>query len=219
MKENYTHITYLLDRSGSMQALWSDVVGGYQALIEEHQACAGECSFTLVGFDCAYEKAIDVAPLASVDGGNLPFAPRASTALLDALGRSIVETGQSLAAMDESERPDKVLFIVQTDGLENSSEEYTLAQVRDMVRHQREVYQWDFMFLGAGEDAIAAQGVQAGIPQTSSASYSHQSTKRAMRSASRKSRRYRESERIAKEQALEYTAQEREDLQTPDTEE
>jgi len=217
MKENYTHITYLLDRSGSMHDVWSDVVGGYKALIEEHQACPGECSFTLVGFDSVYSKPIDMMPLASVDAGYLPFTPRNTTALLDALGRSMVETGQSLAAMDEAERPDKMLFIVQTDGFENASREYNLKQIRDMITHQREVYQWDFMFLGAGEDGIAAQGVQAGIPQSTSASYSNQSTRKAMRSASSKSREYRESLRAEKEAALEYSKQEREDLQTPDT--
>lgn len=217
MKENYTHLTYLLDRSGSMNAVWPDVLGGYQTLIEENQAMPGDCSFTLIGFDNEYKKPHDMVPLVSV-ATDLPFAPRGTTALIDALGRSIVETGESLTALPEAERPDRVLFIVQTDGYENASKEYTWLQVREMIQHQREVYNWDFMFLGAGEEAIAAQGPRAGIPQSTSASYPAQNTKKAMCSTSKRVRLFRESERAAKEAALQYTEQERAELQTPDTE-
>jgi len=219
MKENYTHITYLLDRSGSMQSVWSDVAGGYQTIIEENQTFPGECTFTLVGFDTAYEKPVDMAPIAEVDPANLPFAPRGQTALLDALGRTIAEMGEALAALPEAERPDKVLLLVQTDGLENASQEYSGEQVRAMIKHQRDVYKWDFMFLGAGEDSIAAQGVAVGMPVSSSAAYDKGGTESVMQFTSKKLLRYRRSERWAKEQAAAFSDEDREKLKNPNGEE
>jgi hypothetical protein len=83
------------------------------------------------------------------------YAPDGGTALLDAIGRTIDETGARLAAMPEAERPGKVIIAILTDGEENSSRTFTWAQISDKIRHQQEVYKWEFLFLGANQDAIA----------------------------------------------------------------
>jgi hypothetical protein len=97
--------------------------------------------------------------------------PRGSTALLDAQGRTIVELGQELAALPESERPSKVIVVTLTDGLENASRQYNLEKIGEMIREQRDKYNWDFVFLGANQDAIATAAAMS-IPLPSAMSYS-----------------------------------------------
>lgn len=149
-------ITVVLDRSGSMASVASDTVGGFRAFVEDQKKAPGSAVLTLVQFDTEYEFVHRGLPIASVPP--LEFRPRGGTALLDAIGRAVVETGERLAAQPESDRPGKVVFVILTDGQENSSREYTRARVAEMIRHQREVYAWDFVFLGANQDAIAVAG-------------------------------------------------------------
>jgi len=155
MKENLTHICCITDRSGSMHSIADDVIGGFNKLVEEQCAQPGGCTLTYCQFDTEYEivyadVAIDkVPPLTSET-----FVPRGGTALLDAVGRTIVTTGERLAAMDEAERPAKVLCIIITDGQENSSHEYKLDRIREMILHQTEKYKWEFIYLGADDKAF-----------------------------------------------------------------
>jgi len=98
------------------------------------------------------------------------YAPDGSTALLDAIGRTIDETGARLAAMSEADRPGKVIIAILTDGEENSSGTFTWAQISDMIRHQQDVYKWEFLFLGANQDAIAT-AARMNISRNSSANF------------------------------------------------
>jgi hypothetical protein len=149
-------ITVVLDRSGSMQSVRQDTIGGFNAFLGEQRKLPGQCTVSMVQFDDQYEplysgKPVQDAPPLSADN----FVPRGMTALLDAIGRTINETGRRLAAMPEAHRPGKVLFVILTDGGENSSKEFTRQQVFDMIGHQKSVYSWDFVFLGANQDAIS----------------------------------------------------------------
>lgn len=154
MKNGYSDITVVLDRSGSMACLVDEVIGAFNTFVDEQQQVAGQASFSLVQFDDRYEVYLDAVDLAKV--GRLDrttYVPRGMTALYDAVGRAIVATGTRLAALDEAERPDKVVFLVQTDGEENASHEYDAATLQEMIRHQQDKYAWEFVFLGANIDA------------------------------------------------------------------
>ena len=154
MKNGYSDITVVLDRSGSMACLVDEVIGAFNTFVDEQQQVAGQASFSLVQFDDRYEVYLDAVDLAKV--GRLDrttYVPRGMTALYDAVGRAIVATGTRLAALDEAERPDKVVFLIQTDGEENASHEYDAATLQDMIRHQQDKYAWEFVFLGANIDA------------------------------------------------------------------
>ncbi len=154
MKNGYSDITVVLDRSGSMACLVDEVIGAFNTFVDEQQQIAGQASFSLVQFDDRYEVYLDAVDLAKV--GRLDrttYVPRGMTALYDAVGRAIVATGTRLAALDEAERPDKVVFLIQTDGEENASHEYDAATLQEMIRHQQDKYAWEFVFLGANIDA------------------------------------------------------------------
>lgn len=154
MKNGYSDITVVLDRSGSMACLVDEVIGAFNTFVDEQQQVAGQASFSLVQFDDRYEVYLDAVDLAKV--GRLDrttYVPRGMTALYDAVGRAIVATGTRLAALDEAERPDKVVFLIQTDDMENASREFDAATLQAMIRHQQDKYAWVFVFLGANIDA------------------------------------------------------------------
>jgi hypothetical protein len=156
--QNLTHIAFLLDRSGSMEEIRKDAIGGFNTLLADQQAEPGQCTFTLVQFDSQgpAEVVHNMVPIQDVPPLTVnTFKPRGGTPLLDAMGHLIAYTGEKLAAMPEDRRPGKVIFAVLTDGLKNASRLHTRRQVFEMVTHQREVYQWQFMFLGVDQDAIA----------------------------------------------------------------
>lgn len=154
MNPNKCDVTVVLDRSGSMATVAEDMKGGFDEFIAAQKKAPGEARLTLVQFDTAYEfvhKAIemkDVPPLSLV--------PRGATALLDAVGRAIVETGERLKALPEHDRPGKVVFVIITDGEENSSREYGREKIKEMITHQQDVYKWEFVFLGANQDSFAS---------------------------------------------------------------
>lgn len=167
MKEDYTHITFLLDRSGSMNSCWPDVVGGFKQLIKDQKKEAGQCTFTLVAFDEKYEEVISHENINQVDE-LLKIQPRGYTALLDALGKSVVETGEFLSGLKEEDRPLKVLFVVQTDGAENASKEYTKEKIKQLIGQQQDQYNWKFLFLGADQNSIQdAQNLGFSVETTS----------------------------------------------------
>ena len=156
-------ITVILDRSGSMEAIQSDVIGGFNQFLRDQQHQPNECWLTLVQFDDHYETVyahsrIDQAPALT----QATYQPRGTTALLDAIGRTIDATGRRLSALPESDRPDRVLLVIITDGLENASTDYSRAQIFQMISTQRDVYNWSFLFLAANQDAIA-EGAKVGI--------------------------------------------------------
>lgn len=153
MRNDLTDITVVLDRSGSMSSIKTDAEGGLNSFIEKQKAEPGRALFTLVQFDTAYEfvhKGVDIQSVPRCE-----LVPRGATALLDAIGRAIVETGERLKAMPDADRPGLVVFVILTDGQENSSREYTKAKIKEMIEHQTNVYEWQFTFLGADQDAFA----------------------------------------------------------------
>lgn len=169
MRQDLTDITVVMDRSGSMQACRTDAEGGLNRFVEDQKKQPGSAVFTLVQFDTEYEFVHRGVPIGSVPPYEL--VPRGNTALLDAVGRAIVETGERLAAMPEKDRPGLVVFVIVTDGEENSSREFTLEQIKEKITHQRDVYKWQFTFLGANADAFADAGAM-GIPTAAAADFS-----------------------------------------------
>ncbi len=171
MNNSLTDITVVLDRSGSMASVREDTIGGFNSFLEEQKKVPGSANLSLVQFDDQYEalyegRRLQDAPCLSAQ----TFVPRGSTALLDAIGRTIHATGTRLAALPENERPGKVLVVVMTDGEENASREFSSGQIFDMITHQREKYQWEFVFIGANQDAIAT-GASYGIPQSNALNF------------------------------------------------
>ena len=147
-----TELVLVVDRSGSMQTIKNDAEGGINSFIEEQKKATGEATFTLCQFDTEYEFVNKSTPIQEV----VPYrlVPRGGTALNDAIGRTINETGERLAALPEHERPGMVIFLVVTDGQENSSREFTGPQIKEMIEHQKNKYNWNFNFLGTEEDSI-----------------------------------------------------------------
>lgn len=153
MNENYTDITVILDRSGSMHSIASDVEGGLNQFFTSQKMIPGRCVVSLYQFDNIYEPVFENIDLLTVPSVHL--IPRNSTALLDAIGRTVSSIGAKFKNLPENERPGKVIFLIITDGLENASKEYTKLQIKEMIKLQQETYKWEFVFLGANQDAIA----------------------------------------------------------------
>lgn len=155
MREDYTHITLVVDRSGSMNSVQEDAQGGINSLLEEQFALDGKLTVTLVQFDTA----VDTVKRLANEKFSYELQPRGMTALLDAVGLEIVKTGRDLALMKEADRPAKVLFVVVTDGEENSSREYTIEKVKELTENQKSRYNWDFQFIGADQAAWAGHSL------------------------------------------------------------
>lgn len=170
MEKNRTHVTFLLDRSGSMRSVWDDVEGGYTELIKAQKKEIGECTFTLITFDNEYSVEVDNQPIGEVSE-ELSVGPRGMTALRDAIGKSVTELGGQLSNMKENDRPEKVLFVIQTDGLENSSKEWNQEGIEKLIKQQEDKYNWQFLFLGANTDAMS-NASNLGFSAGSSAQYS-----------------------------------------------
>lgn len=151
---DYTHMTIVLDRSGSMSRVKNDTEGGFNAFIEKQREVKGKATLTLVQFDTTYEFVHKGVALSEVKA--LVLEPRGSTALFDAIGRGINETGEYLKAMSEADRPGHVLFVIITDGEENASREFDEVTINAMITQQRDVYKWTFVFIGANQDAMKA---------------------------------------------------------------
>ncbi len=176
MKTNLTELVFILDRSGSMSGLETDTIGGFNAMLKEQQEVDGEANVTTVLFDDRYEVLHDrlnikgVAPITYKE-----YFVRGSTALLDAMGRSIKKIVNVQRNTLESEKAEKVLFVITTDGYENASKEYTYDKIKSMIEHQKSKYGWEFIFLGAGIDA-AAEAERFGIGRDRSAQFHNDST-------------------------------------------
>lgn len=156
MRPDLTDVTLVIDHSGSMQAIRGDAEGGINAFIQEQAKQPGEAVLTLVQFDTEYEFVHQGVPIRQVP--HYKLVPRGWTALLDAIGRAINETGDRLATMAEGDRPGLVIFVIATDGQENSSREFSKAQIKQMIEVQQTKYNWHFTFLGANQDAFAEAG-------------------------------------------------------------
>lgn len=164
--KNTADITILLDRSGSMSCIAEETIRGFNAFIKEQQKLGNKAYVTLVQFDHEYELLYEGIPLQeAVPLNTINYVPRGTTALLDAMGRSMVETRHRILCMPATERPEKVIFVTITDGRENHSSEYTRLQIFDMISMQRSKHKWEFLFLASNQDAIEEAG-HLGIPPT-----------------------------------------------------
>ena len=212
MNQDLTDITFLLDRTGSMTSIANDVVGGINTFVEKQKAAPGQALFTLIQFDSLdpHEVIHNAKPIHDVPKmQQSDFVPRSTTPLLDALGMAIVKTGERLSKMSEQGRPEKVVFVVFTDGYENASKEYKKEKVAEMVKHQNEKYQWNFIFLGAGIDAFAEAG-QIGVCMSTTTSVGLAKTQNAIEMAAKKVVNYRGTGLKA---SLNYTDDERSAIQ------
>lgn len=171
MNINHTDITIVLDRSGSMSSIAADTIGGFNRFLEDQKKAPGTANLILHQFDNVFETPIPTTAIGNVPALTIhTFAPRGSTALLDAIGRAITETGARLSGMAEDQRPAHVICVIITDGEENSSREFTLEKINEMIKLQQDAYKWEFVFLGANQDAIRA-GTSMGIKGGNSMSY------------------------------------------------
>ncbi|MCM3574613.1 MULTISPECIES: vWA domain-containing protein [Mesobacillus] len=153
MKNNLTEIIFLLDRSGSMAGLEGDTVGGFNAFVKKQTELEGETILTTVLFDDQYEVLWNGIDAREAELTEDDYYVRGMTALLDAVGKTILDVGYRLARTSEERRPGKVIFVITTDGMENASSEFTYGKVKELIRHQQERYSWEFIFMGANIDA------------------------------------------------------------------
>lgn len=194
-KENFTSINVIVDASSSMAPLTTDTIGSFNTFLKDQKAFPGEALFTLCTFNTDYRLVHDFVKIASVkDLDDTTYVANGWTALLDAMGTTIDSVGRKLASMPEDERPSKVIFLIITDGEENRSHRYTREQIKSMVSHQRDVYNWEFVFMGANIDAITT-GTSLGISASNSLNYAATSagTHQLYRSVSENMSSYRAS--------------------------
>lgn len=172
MKKGFCCIAFVLDRSGSMGSMVNEAIGGFNGFIEDQQKAPGEAVVSLVQFDHDYEKVFDWLDLKSVPKlDSKTYIPRGTTALRDAMGRTIIDIGKKLSSMPEEERPETIIFVVLTDGMENASKDFTAEKLRSMVEEQEKTYSWKFLFLGANMDAFGEAG-KLSLGQASALNYS-----------------------------------------------
>lgn len=167
---HYTALLFLVDRSGSMASIRDDMVGGLRALLEEQQKLPGFITIDLVQFDDTIET---VYQMASPDNVTISLEPRGRTALHDAIGLGVNGFSQRIDALPAHAQPRAVQVVVVTDGLENASTEYSAKQVKELVTAKQDDPRWDFMFLGANQDAVLS-GEHLGFRQDSSMTFAAQ---------------------------------------------
>lgn len=186
-RKNFADVTLLIDRSGSMSVIRQATVDGINSFINEQKAIPGDGCWSLYQFDSPGmhnvgrtifmpeeqfpERIYSAMPQSQVEAIPLSkFVPRGNTALIDATCITIDQTGARIAAMPESDRPSNVVMVIVTDGMENASIRYTQEQLRQRITHQKEKYNWTFIYLGANQDAIA-EGAKYGIEEKTCAGF------------------------------------------------
>ena len=171
MKKNLTELVFILDRSGSMSGLEADTIGGFNAMIEKQKQEPGQALVSTVLFDhetLVIHDRVDVRKIAPMTPKE--YQVRGCTALLDAVGSAIHHIGNVHQYAREEDRPEKTLFIITTDGMENASRHYSYDRVRRMIEHEKRKYGWEFLFLGANIDA-AREAARFGIEEDRAANY------------------------------------------------
>lgn len=171
MQNELTELVFILDKSGSMSGLEDDTIGGFNAMLAKQQKEAGQAIITTVLFDDKYELLHDriningVKPITDKE-----YCIGGSTALLDAVGKTIHKIGNAQKYTSEDQRAGKVVFVITTDGMENASHEYTYDKIKQMIENQKARYDWEFIFLGANIDAIST-AAKFGIHADRAANY------------------------------------------------
>lgn len=194
MKQNSTSIFALLDKSGSMDAIKTPTIEGFNAFLNDQKKVVGECKVSLIQFDDRYEPnywLMDINNVPQLNTNN--FVPRGWTFLYEAMGKLIKEAGEKLESLPEHERPEKTIFLVLSDGKEQHAPErvswfdnynvkpehssyrkslYTQEQVKEMVQHQTNKYNWEFVFIGANQNAVL-EASKLGIQGVNSLTYGY----------------------------------------------
>ena len=171
MKKGLTELVFILDRSGSMAGLESDTIGGFNAMIEKQKKADGTAYVSTVLFNVERKVIHDrvslhkIAPMTDND-----YQVGGGTALLDAIGRAIHHIGNVHKYAREEDRPEKTLFVIITDGMENASREYSAKEIKQKIERQKSKYGWEFLFLGANIDAVET-AKHFGIGQDRAVSY------------------------------------------------
>ena len=159
MKKGLTEMVFIIDKSGSMEGLEKDTIGGFNSMLKEQQAVEGEAIVTTVLFDNRYEllhDRIDIRAVSPLTEKN--YTVGGNTALLDALGKTIRKIREVQEHTAEDYRAEKVLFTIITDGEENASREYSAERIKTRIEHQKQKYGWEFVFFGANMDAVLEAG-------------------------------------------------------------
>lgn len=192
--QGYTKIVMIVDESGSMHRTRNDTIGGYNSFIDEQRKVPGTADVTMCLFSNSSRSLMNNVNINKdeVKLNSRNYCPNGSTALYDAIGSTITEVGKTLSEVPEPFRPEKVVVVIMTDGEENASKSYTRQQINDMITHQREKYAWEFVFLGANQDAFT-EASKIGIARGSTMTYSDDSAgiKMSANSLSSNIRRYR----------------------------
>lgn len=171
MKKGLTELVMILDRSGSMCGLEEDTIGGFNAMIEKQKKEDGEVFVSTVLFDDQIDVIYDRVDIGKIEPmTDKQYYVRGSTALLDAVGEAIHHIGNIHKYARNEDVPEKTIFVITTDGMENASRKYTYDDVRRMIERQKERYHWEFIFLGANIDA-AAEAARFGISASRAARY------------------------------------------------
>jgi hypothetical protein len=211
---NKTAIAVVLDSSSSMYSCRIATIDGFNAFLNKQREAPGHATMSLMVFSdestMRYTD-VDVRNLAPME--RIDFTPYGNTALRDAIGRTITELGAKLAKLPESERPSKVIVVIITDGQENYSRQFTAPQIREMIKHQTDTYNWQFLYLGANQDAIVV-GASMGVLRSCSATYSTSNSAEAFETVSSNSVSYRKTGRKAD---LNFSADQRAQLVDPAT--
>ena len=159
MRKGLTEVVFILDRSGSMSGLEADTIGGFNSMIEKQQKEEGEALISTILFNDETEVLYDRVPIGKVEPMNdKQYYVRGCTALLDAIGGAIHHIGNVHKYARDEDRPEKTLFIITTDGMENSSVNYDYKKIKKMIERQKKKYHWEFIFLGANIDAVEVAG-------------------------------------------------------------
>ena len=173
MKKDYTHILIVLDASGSMSSIQDDIKGSFNEFLKKQREAPGKTVFDLYQFNDEAVRLVKSADLAQFhDDLMAKYECSGCTALNDAVCTAIDTLGHEFAGMTEAERPEHVLCVIITDGMENASQEFTTKDVKTRIKHQQDVYNWDFQFLAADQDAFAA-GESMGITHDNCMNFSH----------------------------------------------
>jgi hypothetical protein len=197
--QNFTLIAFLLDRSGSMQSIKSDVIGGFDAFLTEQRAGDGECRVTLAQFDDEYEVVYHAVPVGEVPA--LELNPRGMTALLDSMGKLITDTTAEIAALGEDDKPGSVIVAIMTDGMENSSREWSRPAIRSLVEQQTSECGWEFLYMGADQDAVEV-GRDLGVKAEQAVTYGRGKSREAMAAMSGNVRGYRNAKMVDAEATM-----------------
>ncbi|MBU9712829.1 vWA domain-containing protein [Evansella tamaricis] len=166
MNKDITEIIFLLDRSGSMEGLEGDTIGGFNSFIKRQCELDGETNLTAILFDDEYEVLWNGVDAKTVKLTQEEYYVRGCTALLDSVGKTILDVGYRLSHTLENRKPGKVIFVITTDGMENASREFTYEKVKELIKHQQEKYNWEFIFMGANIDTVK-EATSLGISEDS----------------------------------------------------